>query len=146
MTRIRTFDNETITVPNTALATTSVTNRMSNPTLRISYPFGIGYSDDIDEATRILLEVAQEHEAILTNPGPSVRVAALEETAIVLQARFWIAEPDREDFSVTRSEYIRTVTERCGAVGIDLTTTTKHDLSGDLTVRRPDAPAATPGE
>jgi len=135
VTRIRTFDNETITVPNTELATNAVTNRMSNDTLRISYVFGIGYADDIDTAARILLDVAANHEAILAEPAPSVRVAGLEESAIVLQARFWIADPDREDFSVTRSEYIQTVTEQCRSAGIDLNTTSHHALSGELTVQ-----------
>jgi small-conductance mechanosensitive channel len=135
VTRIRTFDNETVTVPNTELATTAVTNRMSNETLRISYTFGIGYADDIDTATRILLAAAEDHEAILADPAPSVRVAGLQDTAIEVQARFWIADPDREDFSVTRSEYIQTVTERCRAAGIDLSTTSQHALSGELAVR-----------
>jgi len=135
VTRVRTFDNETITVPNTELATNPVTNRMSNETLRISPTFGIGYSDSIDDTTQILLDVAAEHEGILAEPAPSVRIASLGDTAIELQARFWIADPDREDFSVTRSEYIHTVTERCRAAGVDLSTTTQHDLSGELTVR-----------
>jgi small-conductance mechanosensitive channel len=135
VTRIRTFDNETITVPNTELATNAVTNRMSNDTLRISYTFGIGYGDDIDAATRILLDVATEHDGILADPGASVRVAGLEETAIELQARFWISDPDREDFSVTRSEYLQAVTERCRAAGIDLSTTSQHALSGELAVQ-----------
>ena len=134
VTRIRTFDNETITVPNTELATNAVTNRMSNDTLRISTTFGIGYADDIDETTRILLDVAAEHDDVVADPEPSVRVAGLADAAIDLQARFWIADPDREEFSVTRSEYIRTVTERCREAGIDLSTTSQHSITGDLTV------------
>jgi len=134
VTRIRTFDNETITVPNTVLATTPVTNRMSNETLRISYAVGVGYTDDIDAAMRILLDVAADHDDILADPEPSVRVADLDDSAVVLQARFWIADPDREEFSATRSAYIRTVSDRCAAAGIDLSTTTQHDLSGALTI------------
>jgi small conductance mechanosensitive channel len=134
VTRVRTFDNETVTVPNTELATSPVTNRMSNETLRISYTVGIGYDDDIDRATRILLDAAADHDQILADPEPSVRVAELAETAVLLQSRFWIADPDREDFSATRSEYIRAVTERFRAAGIDLSTTSQHDLSGELAV------------
>jgi len=133
-TRIRTFDNETTTVPNTELATSAVTNRMSNETLRISYAFGIGYADDIDDATRVLLDVAADHDAILEDPAPSVRIADLTDSSILLQARFWIANPDREDFSVTRSEYLQEVTERCRTAGIDLSTTSQHALSGELAV------------
>ncbi|QLD87326.1 mechanosensitive ion channel family protein [Natronomonas halophila] len=134
VTRIRTFDNETVTVPNTELATTPVTNRMSNEMLRISYTVGIGYTDDIDAATRVLLDVADEHDVILDDPEPTVRVADLADTAILLQSRFWIADPDREDFSETRSEYIQTVTERFRAADVDLSTTSQHELAGELTV------------
>jgi small conductance mechanosensitive channel len=134
VTRIRTFDNETVTVPNTELATTSVTNRMSNEMLRISYTVGIGYTDDIDAATEILLDVAGEHGEILEEPEPTVRVADLADTAILLQSRFWIADPDREDFSETRSQYIQTVTERFRAADVDLSTTSQHELAGELTV------------
>jgi small-conductance mechanosensitive channel len=134
VTRVRTFNNETITVPNSELATTSVTNRMSKPELRITYPFGIGYGDDVDTAMGILLDAAADHDEILADPEPSVRVTDLADAAVLLQARFWIADPDREDFSETRSEYIQDVAERCRAAGIDLSTTTQHDLSGELTV------------
>jgi len=135
VTRIQTFDNETITVPNTQLATNAVTNRMSNDTLRISATFGIGYADSIDEATRLLVDVADEHDAILADPEPSVRVTGLADAAVELQARFWIADPDREEFSVTRSQYVQAVSERCRDAGIDLSTTTQHDLSGTLDIR-----------
>ncbi len=137
VTRIRTFNNETVTVPNTELATTPVTNRMSNDRLCISHAFGVGYGD-IEDATRILLDAATDNEAILADPEPSVRVADHTDTAILLQARFWIADPDREEFSATRSEYIPTVTDRCQSAGVDLTTTSQHSLSGELTVSTPE--------
>jgi small-conductance mechanosensitive channel len=107
---------------------------MSNETLRISYTVGIGYADDIDVATRILLDAAAEHDDIIEDPAPSVRVADLADTAVLLQSRFWIADPDREDFSMTRSEYIQDVTERFRAADVDLSTTSQHELAGELTV------------
>lgn len=132
-TRIRTFDNETVTVPNTELATTAVTNRTSNDRLRVSYAFGVGYGDDLDRATEILLSAAERDE-ILADPEPSVRVTELDDAAVLLQARFWIADPDREDFSAIRSAYIRDVKDRCERAGIDLSTTSKHELSGAVAV------------
>jgi len=133
-TRIRTFDNETVTVPNTELATTAVTNRMSNEQLRISYVFGVGYGDDLDRATDILLSAADEHDGILADPEPSVRVTDLGDSAVLLQSRFWIGDPDREDFSAIRSAYIRDIKTRCEQAGIDLSTTTQHELSGSVGV------------
>jgi len=140
-TRVRTFDNETVTVPNTELATTAVTNRMSNERLRISYVFGVGYGDDLDRATDILIETAAAQEEILADPEPTVRVAELADNAVLLQARFWIADPDREDFSATRSAYIRAVKEECEAAGVDLSTTTNHQVSGRVTVDEPATPS-----
>ncbi len=131
-TRIHTFDNETVTVPNTELVTTAVTNRMSNERLRISYVFGIGYEDDIDKATEILLSAAAHHDHILNEPEPSVRITGLEDSAVHLQSRFWISDPDREDFSATRSAYIREVKNQCEQAGIDLSTTSQHQLSGTV--------------
>lgn len=137
-TRVRTFDNELVTVPNTTLATTAVKNRMSKDALRVSYAVGIGYGDDIDEATRLLLSIADDHEEVLDDPEPSVRVTELADSAIVLQARIWIADPDRSDFSATRSEYIQRVAERFDDAGIDLSTTSQHALTGELDVERID--------
>lgn len=59
---------------------------------------------------------------------------------IELQARFRITDSASEDFSVTRSEYIQTVTEACEAPGVDLSTTHQQDVSGELTVERPAEP------
>ena len=134
VTRIRTFDNETVTVPNTELATNAVTNRMSNERLRISYTVGIGYGDDIDRTTRILVGAAEDDDDILEDPAPTVRVTELGDNAVFLQSRFWIADPDREDFSQARSRYIQRIKQRCTAAGIDLSTTTQHDVGGELTV------------
>lgn len=39
--------------------------------------------------------------------------------------------------AVTRSEYIQTVKSRCEAAGVDLSTTTQHDLSGEIAVHDP---------
>jgi len=126
-----------VTVPNTELATSAVTNRMSNERLRISYVFGVGYGDDLDEAVDILLSATDGHEGILDEPEPSVRVVDLGDSAVLVQARFWISDPDREDFSATRSAYIRAVKERCERAGIDLSTTTQHELSGAVAVADP---------
>lgn len=135
VTRVRTFDNETITVPNRDLATNAVTNRMSNETLRISYTVGIGYDDDVDDASRILRTTADDIDTILEDPAPTVRVTGVADTAVLLQARFWIADPDREEFSLTRSEFIKAVTERFRGAGVDISTTSQHELTGELTVR-----------
>jgi small-conductance mechanosensitive channel len=48
VTKLDTFDNELVTVPNSDLANVAVVNNIANDRRRVSVGFGIGYNDDID--------------------------------------------------------------------------------------------------
>ncbi|MFB6124956.1 MAG: mechanosensitive ion channel family protein [Halanaeroarchaeum sp.] len=119
VSRVRTFDNELLTVPNSTLTDGVIKNPVEGDRLRIKVPFGIGYDDDVEEATRIIVEEAEARENILDDPGPSVRLTELGDNAVVLQSRIWIPDPRRSDFVKTRSEYVQTVKERFDEEGID---------------------------
>jgi small-conductance mechanosensitive channel len=120
VSRVRTFDNELVTVPNGDLANTAVTNPVAYDTLRQKFVFGVGYDDDIAEATDIIVEKAEAHEEILDDPGVSVRLVELGDSAVGLQSRWWIADPNRGDFVRVRSEYVTAVKEAFDDAGIDM--------------------------
>ena len=120
VSRVRTFDNERVTVPNGDLANNAVTNPVAYETLRQKFVFGIGYDDDIGQATDIIVEKAEAHAEILDDPAPSVRVVELGDSAVGLQSRWWIDEPDRGDFVRVRSEYVTAVKEAFDEAGIDM--------------------------
>ncbi|WP_435096927.1 mechanosensitive ion channel family protein [Halorubrum sp. N11] len=120
VSRVRTFDNEQITVPNGDLANNAVTNPVAHETLRQKFVFGIGYDDDISQATDIIVEKAEAHAEILDDPAPSVRVVELGDSAVGLQSRWWIDEPARGDFVRVRSEYVTDVKEAFDDAGIDM--------------------------
>jgi small-conductance mechanosensitive channel len=120
VSRVRTFDNELVTVPNGDLANNAVTNPVAYDTLRQKFVFGIGYDDDIETATDIIVEKAEAHEEILDDPGVSVRLVELGDSAVGLQSRWWIADPDRGDFVRVRSEYVTAVKEAFDDAGIDM--------------------------
>ncbi len=120
VSRVRTFDNERITVPNGDLANNAVTNPVAYETLRQKFVFGIGYDDDIAQATDIIVEKAEAHGEILDDPAPSVRLVELGDSDVGLQARWWISEPDRGDFVKIRSEYVTDVKEAFDEAGIDI--------------------------
>ena len=120
VSRVRTFDNERITVPNGDLANEAVTNPVAYDTLRQKFVFGIGYDDDIETATDIVVAEAEAHDEILDDPAPSVRVTELGDSAVGLQSRWWIGDPDRGDFVRVRSEYVTAVKEAFDEAGIDM--------------------------
>ena len=119
ITRLRTFDNELLTVPNGQLTDSVVKNPVDANKLRLKFVFGIGYDDDVEAATDIILEEARAHEGIMDDPEPSVRLTELGDSSVGLQSRIWIANPSRADFVKTRGEYVRRVKARFDEAGID---------------------------
>jgi len=120
ITRLRTFDNELLTVPNGQLTDSVVKNPVDANKLRLKFVFGIGYDDDVEAATDIILEEARAHEGIMDDPEPSVRLTELGDSSVGLQSRIWIANPSRADFVKTRGEYVRRVKARFDEEGIDI--------------------------
>ncbi|GAA0249450.1 mechanosensitive ion channel family protein [Haladaptatus pallidirubidus] len=120
VTRVRTFDNERITVPNGDLANDAVKNPVAYDKLRQKFVFGIGYDDDIDHAKAVILDEARQHDEILADPAPDIRVTELADSYVGLQTRFWIGEPGRGDFTRIRSELVQAVKERLDAEAIDM--------------------------
>jgi small-conductance mechanosensitive channel len=120
VSRVRTFDNELLTVPNSVLTDGVIKNPVAKDKLRVKVPFGIGYDDDIEQASAILVEVAEAHDQILDTPGPSVRLTELGDSAVELQARIWISNPSRTDFVKVRGEYVKAVKDRFDEAGIDI--------------------------
>ncbi|WP_311171085.1 mechanosensitive ion channel family protein [Halobellus ordinarius] len=133
VTRVRTFDNELLTVPNSNLTDGVIKNPVAKDKLRLQVPFGIGYDDDTEKATEIIVEEAEAHEEILEDPAPSVRLTELGDSSVTLTSRVWIADPNRSDFVKTRAEYVQSVKQRFDEEGIDIPYPNRT-LGGELTV------------
>jgi small conductance mechanosensitive channel len=137
VSRIRTFDHELLTVPNSLLTQEVIKNPTASDTLRIQITFGIGYDDAIDEATQIIIEEANNHPDILDDPEPTVRMSpdsALADSYVGLTSRIWIADPSRADFLEIRGSYITNVKNRFDESGIDIPYP-QIELSGGMEFR-----------
>ncbi|MDG5760141.1 mechanosensitive ion channel family protein [Natronococcus sp. A-GB1] len=120
VTRVRTFDNELLTVPNSALTGGVVKNPVDGDKLRLKFVFGIGYDDDIQQATDIIVEEAKRHPDIMDDPEPAVRLTELNDSDVGLQSRIWISDPSRADFVRIKGEFITAVKGRFDEEGIDI--------------------------
>jgi len=134
VTRVRTQNNERIVVPNTELATGTVTNRTSTGPIGISYQFGIPYDTDVSALERIVRDVARELDHVVEKPEPIVGVSELGSTAVIVVGRVWIPNERRNRLPAVRSAFVQRVHEECRAAGIDLSETTQHAVDGELTV------------
>jgi small conductance mechanosensitive channel len=120
VTRVKTFDNELLTVPNSQLTDGVIKNPVAEDKLRLKFTFGIGYDDNIDKATEIIIEEAEKHAEILDDPAPSVRLIELGDSSVGLQSRIWISQPSRADFVKTRAEYVKNVKQRFDEADINI--------------------------
>jgi small conductance mechanosensitive channel len=131
VTRVRTFDNELLTVPNSHLTDGVIKNPVAKDTLRLQFTFGIGYEDDVERATDIIVDEAERHPDILTDPAPSARLTELADSYVGLRSRIWIDNPSRADFVKIRSEYVKKVKQRFDEAGIEIPFP-QRDLSGGI--------------
>ena len=88
-THIRTFDNKLMIVPNNDIWGGTITNATASTTRRVDLVFGIGYTDDINEAKNILVKVVKNHPLVLKDPAANIRVNELGDSSVNLICRPW---------------------------------------------------------
>jgi small conductance mechanosensitive channel len=56
--------------------------------------FGVGYDDDLGQAQALLEEILEQHELVLKDPAPVVRVNELAASSINFVVRPWVNTAD----------------------------------------------------
>ena len=93
-TTIISVDNKTIIIPNSKLTGDNITNFTTKGTLRVDLVFGIGYSDDIDKARKVIKEVLDNDSRILKDPAPDIFVSELADSSVNFTVRPWARTAD----------------------------------------------------
>ena len=94
LTELATYDNVQIMLPNSALWGNAITNYSVYQTRLLDIGVGIDYDDSIDDALRILREIAETNERVLSDPAPIAYVNEMGESSIDLTLRVWVAASD----------------------------------------------------
>lgn len=94
-TRIMTFDNIAMIVPNSKLISEIVENRSEPTTVyRIRINVGVAYGTDTRQVERVLLDVAQAESAVLQDPKPSVFFVDFGSSSLDFQLCVWLDDPE----------------------------------------------------
>ena len=90
LTKMITRDQKVVIIPNGNAIDDKIVNRSKKWPMRIEAPVGIGYSENIDEARKVLLEAIKNTTWVLTSPSPSVVVTELADNSVNLMMRaYW---------------------------------------------------------
>jgi small conductance mechanosensitive channel len=93
-TQLRTPDNQLVIVPNNSVWGDVITNITGITQRRVDLVFGIGYSDDIDKAQRILEDIVSKHELVLKEPEAIVKLHELADSSVNFICRPWTKPGD----------------------------------------------------
>lgn len=90
-TEILTTDNIAVTIPNSKVVSSEITNYSARPTRRFDIIVSASYESNPDKVMEILNGLIDEDERILKTPAPSVIVVSLSSSAVDYRVRGWTA-------------------------------------------------------
>ncbi len=93
-TTLKTPDNKTIIIPNSAITGGVIVNYSKKETRRVDLTIGVGYDDDIKLVQDTLKQIIANDNRILKDPEPFVRVAELADSSVNFAVRVWAKSAD----------------------------------------------------
>jgi small conductance mechanosensitive channel len=109
-TKVRTLDQTIISVPNSTISTSPVTNFSEQGILRISTTVRIPYTESVEYTRKAILTALKKMKGVLKDPAPHVVVKQLGDSGVDLYVRIFVDEPGFEQ------KYYYALTELCKTV------------------------------
>ncbi len=91
--RLRTFDGETVYIPNAQVLQNPITNWTTTPMRRTTLLVGVAYDDDLRGAQRAILDAVGSVEEIEVAPEPEAFVFEFGDSSINFAVRYWHSAP-----------------------------------------------------
>jgi len=94
-TKIKTFDNELVIVPNSKLADSNIKNiALPEPATRVVVPFSVAYGSDVAKIKKIVLKEVKKIPHMENEPEPVVRFLEMGESSLNFKAYFYVDSYD----------------------------------------------------
>jgi len=118
-TKLTTFSNQAVVIPNGNLSNDKIINYSSEPIRRENLIIGISYSSNIQKAREVVLELCTNDSRIIKEEEkmPAVLVNELAESSVDLAIRYWT---NTDEFWPTRFEMVENIKRRFDEEGIEI--------------------------
>ncbi len=93
-TRLVTFDNRIITMPNGNVANSDVDNRTMQETRRVDLKLKFQYDTDIKQVREVVVAALKKHPKALAQPAPDLWLDEIGEYELKMVARCWVHPQD----------------------------------------------------
>ncbi len=92
-TKLKTFNNELITIPNGQLVNSRIQNfGQPDPSLKVIVDFGVSYESDIDLVRKVVSQTIKSMEDVMDEPAVEVLFLSMEDFYLKFSARFWVPD------------------------------------------------------
>ncbi len=126
-TRIRTYDNELIIVPNGKFSNENIKNHVQpDLKVRVRVPFGVVYGSDIKKVKKVVLKAIKTIDGIMDEPAPDVLFLEMADFSLNFRAQFWVPSYTQKFMSnIKANELIYDALNKAG-IGIPFPTRTLY--------------------
>ncbi len=94
-TTLMTTDNKKITLPNSTIVNSSVTNLGANAKRRVDFTFSVAYESDVELVKKIVTDVMKSDGRVYLDPAPFCRLKTMNASSLDFSANCWC---DNEDY------------------------------------------------
>jgi small-conductance mechanosensitive channel len=116
---VRTWQGAEVIVPNANLISNELINwTLSDRRRRVETGVGVAYGTDPETVLELLLEVAQEHPEVLSDPEPSALFLGFGDSSLDFELRAWT--PAFDDWFRVRSELSVAINRALADAGIEI--------------------------
>ena len=92
-TKLKTYDNEVIYIPNGYLANAKIKNfTQPDLSIRVNVNFGVEYGSDPEKVRKVVLEAVKKIETVLEEPEPQVIFLKMSDFSLDFVARAWVKD------------------------------------------------------
>ena len=116
-TIIDTFDNVYVSIPNSSIWNSTITNHSHYETRRIDVDIGIHYDTNLDLASEVLLKLAEDERVLDKPKKPQFLVKKYDDSAIVVRLRLY---SHTKDWYAVYTDLMRKLKPALDEAGIEI--------------------------
>ena len=113
-TRMHSYDNKVIIIPNGKITNSIVINATRNDMRRVDTVLSVSYDADIELTKKTILEVIRKNPTMVMDPEPFIQLTEHGENGLIYKVGVWCRTEDRFDAQRELHEQVKNAFDKAG--------------------------------